>query len=152
MTQDDWLWLSVTYQGSEGTRGHQGPQVSPSAKKSDKCALDLDVAIMDYAQNNIQVTWHTTLWVWILWQILFWHEDLDHQWPKYLLAFSQIIPLLLHDEFPTPSIINRKNVCPKGVNITENDLVARKNGGDFFVLRKQLFGDPRFLYLCYNLM
>ena len=34
----------------------------------------------------------------------------------------------------------------KGVIVTENDLGARKNGGDFFVLGKRLLGDPRFLY------
>ena len=32
----------------------------------------------------------------------------------------------------------------KGVIVTENDLGARKNVGDFFVLGKQLLGDPRF--------
>ena len=42
----------------------------------------------------------------------------------------------------------RKNSCPIGVNIAEKDQMARKNGGYFFVPRKQLFGDPRFLHFC----
>ena len=68
------------------------------------------------------------------------------------------IPVALTRSFPTCNMINsqhhklspEKMFVLKGVIVTENDLGARKNVGDFFVLGKQLLGDHRFLYLCYN--
>ena len=68
------------------------------------------------------------------------------------------IPVALTRSFPTCNMINsqhhklspEKMFVLKGVIVTENDLGARKNVGDFFVLGKRLLGDPRFLYLCYN--
>ena len=68
------------------------------------------------------------------------------------------IPVALTRSFPTCNMINsqhhklspEKMFVLKGVIVTENDLGARKNVGDLFVLGKRLLGDPRFLYLCYN--
>ena len=65
------------------------------------------------------------------------------------------IPVALTRSFPTCNMINsqhhklspEKMFVLKGVIVTENDLGARKNGGDFFVLGKRLGRPQIFIFM-----